>query len=1258
MTERLEILPDPDEMRIVGIENGGNTCFAAAAMQLMMQIPRFWLSVLWIYPEGDSMKEVQTFVMAYLAESEKRGRVSAHRSRLLPVALGFAEGEPHSANEFLAKLLSIYATSGVEGSEKIREIFGMRLEEVTRRSRRSEIQVEEEILTTTSCEEFMALPLETGTYVADALNNFWHAEFESQSEDGLIDVIEIDRKLVEPPLILSLTADMAHNQSSGQRGADNSVSSTLEVPAGDKLETYELYGIIDFAGRDPGHYRAYVKRQDCWYVCDDSVIREVDEKTMQEYLEGEERKTIPVTYLYFNVEMIDYLLDVSSDPELRIPRIIELTDKKELSFEKKVWVTVAAEENFNPNTLKFQGYQCTVSIAVDATMTDLHRKIIEMFPDTGDEGYTRSIWADAAGILGNRLPTEGKAIERLKTDHVIVLRHQDELTKGTFVVLFVKYLKKSNRTEYLGCRVVDRRDNIRASITSHFQEEETPGIWFWCNRTLECIQVTDKMQYCDVLIHSSGVIILETDGINQDFDDCIDGGRMTDELNIVYFIPNYFANLSAPVFFMSHRCLFLFGLWYDDRELWLWAPVMISWDDFDVGVRKILDLDDDKCFRLISENGEKVNRDNPPVQLIWKLWILAVSDTIPEMLMSSDDEEEDESTFDTGKRAIKDDAEVEIVGNKRKVTFRRYTLSMYPPLNMAPPVPTRPPLPVISGPMDEEERMLMMLAVQGQEDEQEREEKVGAEEDSFETVQERLIDLQTEVFNDPSEALAAYSKIVSDGPLLTSGLEYGNVRSFTCKRVNCGAHLDMYHMRNGKYRIESAVPHRCVSRSKTSNAELDEQVRRMGPQQQLTSLYMNEVRSALGDKNIKDQRIRRSYQRVTGTSLSCRIKSWGLLPSLCQAIKADGGTASIILTQNQTDVSFCGIMPNFCHAYVTSKLFFPVVSIDGSFHCGVGRGQLLSIVTLTGSRNVFAIAWAWAVSEDKTNVSELIKLLKPTERSLIKSVISDEGGAILSSVDSLIGAPKISLCAKHREMHIGKTAIPDYWQMIKSQSLAEYRENKEKFRVNCPSEYSKIKDKIPKLSRWERDVPRDLLLTNGIVESFNAKCLPWRACEPFELLRQIYAMSRQQIISLIAEPGKYTASAQNSLTLAVQMATRLKVTSRNLDDTYNIHGRGRDFQVDIRLGTCSCKFHMDCGLPCPHMIRVCMEKGMSWEPFVHPRYICAEIRAVFPSIPVSIDFSSLTRNSRITGPPIRYSLKTKSKRGKGAMDIKQAKSKK
>ena len=164
--------------------------------------------------------------------------------------------------------------------------------------------------------------------------------------------------------------------------------------------------------------------------------------------------------------------------------------------------------------------------------------------------------------------------------------------------------------------------------------------------------------------------------------------------------------------------------------------------------------------------------------------------------------------------------------------------------------------------------------------------------------------------------------------------------------------------------------------------------------------------------------------------------------------------------------------------------------------------------------------------------------------------------------------------------------------MIKSRSLAEYRENKEKFRANCPLEYAKIKDKIPKLSRWERDVPRDLLLTKGIVESFTAKCLPWRTYEPFDLLRQIYAMSRQQIISLIAEPGKYTVSAQNSLTLAVQMATRLKVTSRNLDDTYtyNIRGRGRDFQVDIRLGTCSCKFHMNCGLPCPHMIRVCMEK--------------------------------------------------------------------
>lgn len=472
-----------------------------------------------------------------------------------------------------------------------------------------------------------------------------------------------------------------------------------------------------------------------------------------------------------------------------------------------------------------------------------------------------------------------------------------------------------------------------------------------------------------------------------------------------------------------------------------------------------------------------------------------------------------------------------------------------------------------------------------------------------------------------------------------------------CKRKNCSAHLHLRYV-DRQVKVRSATPHKCVTYSKTSKTKLREYLRTKGLQSKLTKLFMQETRRELGDPYITDQRIRRAYQRVHAINLPSRLQSWSLLPSLCDLVVASGGTATMV-TNDDGNCTFCGIMPEFCHRYVQSSLFFGVVSLDGSFQCGLGRGTLLAIVTLTGERTILPLSWAWAAHENSENIKTLVRLMKPEEVEKIQTVISDEGKAITGTIKDLLGDSHIALCAKHKDTHLDSSGL--FWKMLKSTTPAEYARCKQEYMEEDPDEFEKIRLVLPYLTRWERDLPRDLLLTNGIAESFNAMCVNFRGMEPLALLRNIYALARAQIIELRRQDTTrtYTKAAFEYLSQAAQLASRLTCSEVGADETVTVSDTYRDFQVDLQLGTCSCQNHRECGLPCVHMLCCCSRRKANYQDYIHPRYLTSEISAVFPEIPPSIDFTALTpRAPEPVRPPVLYSLKTKKKRGLGILDMK------
>lgn len=598
--------------------------------------------------------------------------------------------------------------------------------------------------------------------------------------------------------------------------------------------------------------------------------------------------------------------------------------------------------------------------------------------------------------------------------------------------------------------------------------------------------------------------------------------------------------------------------------------------------------------------------------------------------------------------------DVEYCPKQNKMTRRAFILSRDPPLT---PPPLQPMRSLIEDPMpmkDYEKEIFRIASLQTCEIDEQTSLPVTTEHNgetmTYHEQKMALAALYGRKFANTTALFEKYTEIVPTGPFLASQGRTGASEMFLCNRRNCGAHIAVLYLKNG-CKITSANPHKCVGFSVTTKEALDNYIRTLPTQSHLTQTFMSEVRTALKDPGLTDQRIRRSYKRVHDLGAVKRLKSWKLLPSLCQAVRSEGGTANILgIGEN---VSFCGIMPYFCHAYVQSDLFFPVVSIDGSFSCGLGRGVLLSIVAITGSRHILPLAWAWAVNEDSACVSALIQLFLPEERLRIASILTDEGSAILKSVREILSQDHIALCAKHREVHVSKEATHLFWKLIKAVTPAEYSEAKSQFRSLLPDDYKKEESRLLSLTKWETDRPRDMQMTNGIVESFNAMCRPYQTMEPFALLRHIYAVARGQIIALRQENGPYTKIADWILTTLAQQAARMIVTERNPDGTFTIEAGERRYQVDTNTRTCSCKFTMDAGLPCAHIMKVCHLTETSWEGYVHPRYKPERIKNVFKDIPSSLDFTALVPGKLDLKPPVLYSLKTRKKRGIGAMDIRK-----
>lgn len=140
-------------------------------------------------------------------------------------------------------------------------------------------------------------------------------------------------------------------------------------------------------------------------------------------------------------------------------------------------------------------------------------------------------------------------------------------------------------------------------------------------------------------------------------------------------------------------------------------------------------------------------------------------------------------------------------------------------------------------------------------------------------------------------------------------------------------------------------------------------------------------------------------------------------------------------------IDFVGIIPNYSICYINSALFFPVVQYDTRFQTSISKGHLYTMVTLTGARTILPLAIAWAPSESLFYSEMFLQLFTKDELSRIKSCISDQSQALISSIEKV--DIKSLLCFWHLMIHCPKYCKSSFAELAKSQTSQDYFEKKQ-----------------------------------------------------------------------------------------------------------------------------------------------------------------------------------------------------------------------
>lgn len=435
------------------------------------------------------------------------------------------------------------------------------------------------------------------------------------------------------------------------------------------------------------------------------------------------------------------------------------------------------------------------------------------------------------------------------------------------------------------------------------------------------------------------------------------------------------------------------------------------------------------------------------------------------------------------------------------------------------------------------------------------------------------------------------------------------------------------------------------------------------PNMKCTNEFVSKISHKVGCSVTRD---RISYQMMTCQSNLHKIDKWTDLISIAEKIELDGGSKSVIFTEEESrKIKYIALLPNYSIEYLESEAFFPLIIGDGTHSLSSAKGVYIIFICITGNHEILPLAFGWGPTESSDSIKNVLNLIVPHIKSKV-SFITDQGTAFLSALDSLEIEKSLFHCTWHLAMKLPAEVRELLTNAMNEEDLFSVLRDLEIIEKRYPEVYAKrIKPELNSYIRFMSHAPRFGYSTSQSSESLNNMISCLRNHEPADVFVNLYYMGAKVISNLkkiSITNGRLTPYATLLIDHSIAKSDRLIVETEFKDFKFKVIDpiKGmKHFDVLIdnnsKLINCSCNKYFERGIPCSHIIACLRVHSESIEIFslVHHVYRSAEYAKMWRSNPI-LSFS--TSSSIPAFPPSIYDRrKGNYKRMKSTQEIERTK---
>ena len=184
-------------------------------------------------------------------------------------------------------------------------------------------------------------------------------------------------------------------------------------------------------------------------------------------------------------------------------------------------------------------------------------------------------------------------------------------------------------------------------------------------------------------------------------------------------------------------------------------------------------------------------------------------------------------------------------------------------------------------------------------------------------------------------------------------------------------------------------------------------------------------------------------------------------------------------------------MPIEAINFINSKIFFGMITIDGTYLKFYSYGELIILTTLSGNHKIIPLGWGACPSENNSDLQQFYQIIKNNIKDVksIKSFIMDEGPALNSSTKTEFPDSIIRNCYIHKKSNLHGKEKTLFTNLLYAHNKTEFNCELDSFLQKnqySSHEADKLRQMIESFSPLFTPVTTQDIRTNGTCESINS----------------------------------------------------------------------------------------------------------------------------------------------------------------------------